>query len=191
MKSDVITVSSRRDCTGEVLSQAERVASYQGLSHKAALHLRLLAEEMMNMMRAITGDVDGAFWIENEGEQYELHLQTNTAVDFYTREKLLSASTSGKNEANRGLMGKIRAFFEPVEGAPIMLGFSPDDTGAEMVWTLRAYQQQIALAVQQNREGAAEKWDELEKSVVSHIADEVKVSIRSRRVEMTVYKKLA
>ena len=191
MKSDVIAVSSRRDCTGEVLSQTERVAAYRGLSHKSALHLRLLAEEMMNLMRAITGDVDGAFWIENEGEQFELHLRVYTATDFYKREQLLSAATSGKNEANRGLMGKLRAFFEPIDGVPMMLGFDPDGTGADMVWTMHAYQQQIALAMQQNQEGAAEEWDELEKSVVSHVADEVKVSIRSREVEMVVYKKMA
>ena len=190
MKSDVIAVSSRQDCTGAVLSQAERVAAYCGMSHKSALHLRLLAEEMMNLMRAITGDVDGAFWIENEGEQYELHLRVNTVVDFYKREQLLSASTSGKNEADRGLTGMLRSFFEPVEGAPMVLGFNPDGTGADMVWTLRAYQQQVAQALQQEQAGAAEKWDELEKSVVSHLADEVKVSIRSRKVEMVVYKKL-
>ncbi len=190
MKSDVIAISSRQDRTDEVLSQAERVAAYQRLSRKGALHLRLLAEEMMNMMRTITGDVEGTFWIENEGEQYELHLRTNTAVDFYVREQLLSASTSGKNEADRGLTGKLRSFFEPVEGVPMMLDFNPDGSSADMVWTLRAYQQQVALAMQQEQAGAAEKWDELEKSVVSHLADEVKVSIRSRKVEMVVYKKL-
>lgn len=190
MKSDVIAVSSRRDRTDEVMAQAERVAVYQQLSHKAALHLRLLAEEMMNMMRAITGNVEGEFWIENKGEQYELHLRTNTVVDYSAHEQLLSASTSGKNEATRGLTGKLRSFFEPVEGVPMMQGYDFDGTGAGIVWTMRAYQQQLALAMQQNHRDAAEKWDELEKSVVSHIADEIKVSIRSREAEMIVYKKL-
>lgn len=191
MKSDVIAVSSRQDCTGEVLSQAERVAAYRGLSHKSALHLRLLAEEMMNLMRAITGDVDGAFWIENEGEQYELHLRVNTVVDFYKREQLLSTATSGKNEADRGLMGKLRAFFEPVEGVPMMLDLNPDGMGTDMSWSMQAYREQVVQAVQRNQIGAEEAWDELEKSVVAHIADEVKVSIRFREAEMTVYKKLA
>ena len=191
MKSDVIAVSSKRDCTDAVLSETERAAAYRQLSYKGAMHLRLLAEEMMNMMRAITGDVEGEFWIESTGKQFELHLHTNTTVDYAKREKLLSASTSGRNEANRGLMGKIRAIFDPIEGVPTMLEVNPDGTGADMVWTLRAYQQQIALAMQRNEENAAEKWDELEKSVVSHIADEVKVSVRSHEAEMTVYKELA
>jgi len=191
MKSDVIVIAGQRDRTDAVLAQAERVAEYQKLSPKSTLHLRLLAEEMMSMMRAITGDVNGEFWIESKGEQYELHLHVKTAMDFQKRERLLSASTSGKNEANRGLMGKIRAFFEPVEGVPMILDVSPDGMDSGMVWSMRAYQQQIQQYVQQNLTGAAEAWDELEKSVVAHVADDVKVSILGRDVEMTIFKKLA
>ena len=33
-------------------------------------------------------------------------------------------------------------------------------------------------------------WDELEKSVVTHVADDIKVSIRGQQVEMTILKKL-
>ena len=131
-------------------------------------------------MRAITGDVDGAFWIENEGEQYELHLRVNTVVDFCKKVQLLSTATSGKNEANRGLMGIIRAFFEPVEGVLMMLDFNSDGMGADMSWSMRAYREPIVQAVLQNRTGAAEAWDELEMSVVAHIADEVKVNPFSR-----------
>ena len=39
-------------------------------------------------------------------------------------------------------------------------------------------------------EKAREMWDELEKSVVTHVADDVKVAIRGRTVEMAIYKKL-
>ena len=145
----------------------------------------------MNLMRAITGDVDGAFWIENEGEQYELHLRVNTVVDFCKKVQLLSTATSGKNEANRGLMGIIRAFFEPVEGVPMMLDFNPDGMGTDMSWSMRAYREQVVQAVKQNQTGAAQAWDELEMSVIAHVADEVKVGIRFREAEMTVYKKLA
>ena len=190
MKSDVIVISGKEDRTEAVLNQASRVAAYQKLSYKSALHIRLLAEEMMSMMRAIIGDVSGEFWIENKGKNYELHLHVLTSMDVQKREQLLSASTSGKNEAERGLMGKIRAFFEPVQGVPMYLTASPDGMGAEMVWSMRAYQQQIQQYVDQNLAGAAEAWDELEKSVVAHVADDVKVSIRGRDVEMIIFKEL-
>ena len=35
---------------------------------------------------------------------------------------------------------------------------------------------------------AREEWDELEKSIVANIADEVSIAIRGSEVEMTVYK---
>lgn len=190
MKSDVIKVSSREDRIDLVLDQAARMASVQNLSHKSALHLRLLSEEMMCMMRAIAGDVDGEFWIENKGPSYELHLRCNTFMDERKRKMLLGASSSGKNEANRGFMGKLRAFFEPTEDLPPFCSFNPDGTYSDMVWSMRSYQKMLRQCVDQNREGAEEAWDELEKSVVSHLADDVRVGIRGSEVEMTVFRNL-
>ena len=37
---------------------------------------------------------------------------------------------------------------------------------------------------------ALEAWDELEKSVVANVADNVKVFIRGRFVEMVIYKRM-
>ena len=71
MKSDVIEVSSREDRTGLVLELAERTAVYQKLSHKSALHLRLLTEEMMGMMRSITGETEGQPVREAQGGHRE------------------------------------------------------------------------------------------------------------------------
>ena len=34
-----------------------------------------------------------------------------------------------------------------------------------------------------------EAWDELEKSIVARLADEVKIGVTSRNVEMVIYKK--
>lgn len=186
----MIKVSSREDRTDLALDQATRMAFVQKLSHKSALHLRLLSEEMMCMMRAIAGDVDGEFWIENKGSCYELHLRCYTFMDERKRQMLLSASSSGKNEAERGFMGKLRAFFEPTEDLPPFCSFNADGTYSEMVWSMRSYQQVLRQYVDQNREGAEEAWDELEKSMVSHLADDVRVSIRGNEVEMTVLRNL-
>ena len=189
MKSDVISVSSMKDQTDAVMEQAEKVAVYQGLSTKNALHLRLLAEEMMSMMRAITGDVRGQFWIENEKDQFQLRLNVRTQVNFRQREKLLSASSSGKNEAHRGFMGKIRAFFEPIEGTPVYFDTAVSTSPQEIGWSMNTYQKQLEQMVSEKREGAAEAWDELEKSVIAHVADEVRISIHGYDVEMIVFKK--
>ena len=66
MKTDVITVSSKGKRMESALAQVDKLAAYKGLSPKDALHLRLLTEEMMGMMRSITGETNGEFWIEDE-----------------------------------------------------------------------------------------------------------------------------
>ena len=185
MKTDVIAVSSRDDRIVEALMQTEKVAVYKELAPKDALHLRLLTEEMMGLMRAVTGDVEGSFWIEDEKGLFEVHLKVLTGTNFLQQEQLLSASTSGRNEAHRGLMGKIRSFFEPIEGAPL-LDLTPDGGYMETSWTLSAYQDKLRREARETKE-AMEAWDELEKSVIAHVAEDVKVSIRGRDVEMIAY----
>ena len=75
MKSDVIIISNDGKGMEEALVQAEKVAQYKELNHKTTLHLRLLTEEMLCMMRSITGERTGRFWIEDQDKLFQLHLQ--------------------------------------------------------------------------------------------------------------------
>ena len=192
MKTDVMIVSNSGARMEEALDQVGKVAAYKGLSSKNALHLRLLAEEMMGMMRSIAGEADGEFWIEDSDDVYELHLKVRTLIDEEQRRKLIEASTEGKNEAARGLMGRLRSFFDLSGGAPVMHGlFMPGSAIApeSMTWSMVDYRGQLEQYAKKDP-GALEAWDELEKSVVAHVADDVKVAIRGRTVEMTICKKL-
>ena len=199
MKSDVILVHSEGSKIEKALDLAERVAVYKRLSRKSAMHLRLLTEEMMGMMRSITGETEGKFWIEDEDGTFELHLKVGTWMNSSKREQLLSASSSGKNESAKGLMGKLRDLFDRGTDADIagqtslmMSELYADVPGqsVEYEWTMMDYVNSIKSGMENNDENAAEAWDELEKSVVAHVADDVKVSIRGRQVEMTIIKKL-
>lgn len=194
MRTDVITVSSNGKQMSAALEQVEKMAAFKGLSSKGTLQLRLLTEEMMGMMRSITGEKEGQFWIEDEDGVYQLHLRMNTIMDPAKREQLLGASTSGKNEAARGLMGRLRDFFEQGDnlGAlPYFMSEADDPTAATMrwEWSMNAYQNTLQGYMDQDQR-AREAWDELEKSVVTHVADEIKVFIRGGQTEMTIIKKL-
>ena len=79
--------------------------------------------------------------------------------------------------------------FEPIEGAPVYFDSAVSTTPQEIGWSLNAYQEQLGQMVNEKREGAEEAWDELEKSVIAHVADEVKISIHGYDVEMIVFKK--
>lgn len=199
MKTDIITVSSKGKQIEKALDQVEKVASYKGLSRKGALHLRLLTEEMMQMMRSITGETEGQFWIEDEHGEYQLHLQVATRLSTEKREQLLSVSASGKNESARGIMGRLREFFdwgcdEDYDG--FSSSYLPDaleHSASPMVdweWSMRRYENELTSRIDRD-EYAREAWDELEKSVVKNVADDVKVAIRNGSVEMIILKKLA
>ena len=195
MKTDVITVSSTGCQIEAALEQVEKVAAYKGLAPKSALHLRLLTEEMMGMMRAITGEQEGKFWIEDEDNTYQLHLLVNSRMNMNKRDQLLAASSSGKNEAARGLMGRLRDFFDQSADVPLMpmvhdsmMNYT-SGTALSLEWSMLAYQNELRQRTDKD-ENARAMWDELEKSVVTHVADDIKVSIRGQQAEMIVIKKL-
>ena len=193
MKSMEIAVSSKGRGMDAALAQVDQTASQMGLSPREALHMRLLVEEMMNMVRSIIGDLEGKFWIETEDSAYRLYLQMASVLGTEQRKQLISASTSGKNEAHRGIMGKIRAFFEPmpIEDTPAYLAGTivRGDANDDLSWSMEAYRERL-LNRKDASDEAQEEWDELEKSVVSHIADNVTVSIHNYDVELMIYKKL-
>ena len=197
MKSDVIHVTNGGAGVREARGQAERVAAFISLEKKDALHLCLLTEEMMGMMQALTGEVEGEFWIECVNGDVSLHQTTKTYMNAEMRQKLLSASSSGKNVAAKGIMGKIKDVFqrlmEPADGVempyaalaqvampPYHDSFAPLDV---CVWSLEQYR-----VSQSTRKEPKSDWDELEKSIVSKLADEVQVGIIDKKVELIIYK---
>ena len=199
MVSDIITITSSGENFGAALEEAQKVADYKGLSTQSTLHLRLLTEEMLGMMHSITGENSGKFWIEEDFGEYQLHLQVETVVSKEKREELLAASSSGKNEASKGLMGALREFF--FRGAdediaaynnPLLNAGATKDAAASMTdwqWSLTRYQDNLR-AMDAEKPEVSEAWDELEKSVVKNLADDVKISIKGWQTELIIIKKM-
>ena len=207
MKSDIVRISSAGEGMQEALLAATASADYRGLGKKDAIHLRLLAEEMLGMMRQVTHEAQADFWVQSEGGEFELHLVAHPTITGKVRKELLKISTSGKNEAAKGFMGKIRDLFDraltaavPEEGAgSIAQGFimpagmfvgdpmTYDAAAGMITWSMNHYISAIKDESEHDSE-VKEEWDELEKSIVANIADEVKIAIAGDTVEMTVYK---
>ncbi|MCR4712654.1 MAG: hypothetical protein K5707_10180 [Clostridia bacterium] len=202
MKTDVIEFTALESGIKEALAQTEKAAAYRGLSRKETLRLQLLAEEMMGMLRTIVGEAPASYWVEAEGKAFALHLTMKTKMNMELREELLKTSTSGKNEAAKGFMGRIRDVImqmcEPVDANTVMLGYGYCDFGADGFgsaagrmysgivggWSLNEYR----MALEDRKEDETEKWDELEKSITANLADEVKIFINGNVVEMVVEK---
>ena len=202
MKTDVIEITPSGEGIAEVLREAEKAAVYRELDPKQTLRLRLLAEETTGMLKTLVGDERLHFWIESQGNAFSLHLSALTRVDAETRKALLKTSTSGKNAAAKGFLGRIRDIFMRLSETSDVNALSAEygysyvgvvgyDASTDMSpnamlygWSLSAYRE----AVEANRNEEPEKWDELEKSITAKLADEVRIFIRLNTVEMVIEK---
>ena len=199
MKSDVIHVANSGEGVAQALEQTEAVANFKSLDKKDSIHLLLLAEEMMGMMKGLTGEHEADFWIEDVDNTFQLHLKSDVSMNAERRKKLLNASTTGENIAAKGVMGKISDLFSRIVEPSSDVG-SAYSSG----WETETLPTAQAAAYAKGMSGLAgniwslnkykaskteDEWDELEQSVVANIADEIQIGIAEHCVEMIIYKK--
>ena len=196
MKSESIVISTNEGNIDKVLEVVE--AFSKDLDHKAGLRIRLLAEETMNLIRSITGEMDAEFFLERDDDQVRLHLNTNTIMFAAKRKELMEISTSKENAAAKGFMGKIREVFELAmlpkdersarESRIGMMGLvdptALSATSSE-TWKMSNYKDSVDK-MDQDTEFAQEARNELERSILGNIAKEVEISIIGDDVKMTI-----
>ena len=198
-----IKISNTGENMNAALDLTEQTAKSMGLSSRDTLRLRLLAEEMMSMVRAITGSFTAEYWLEHEGTTCKLVLSAKSELDYGKRSEFLSVSTTGKNTAKTGIMEKIRGIFEAglygmeqsfaaqaeygvgMYSVGMMGAVDAGMTEAIYAWSMQKYRNEIAS----KRTEYPDVWDELEKSIIANLADEVSVGVTKNGVELTVQKK--
>ena len=202
MTSDVYILARNENDFRAIPAEAERIANFNKLGKKETMRLRLLAEELICMLPQLLTYGAGRFWIENEHTAYELHVSL-TPDEFVTvdREKLLSVSKSGKNAAAVGILSKICIAVEKMMNdrarATVDTPFDFYDMGMYnygdyQAWSLMNYRSRVKTGCEQDqaaRESLREQWDELEKSIITNLADDVTVGVKGGRVDIAVIKK--
>ena len=169
------------------------------------MHIRLLTEEAVCMVHGIMDDFKGYFWLESKktdkGLLCRVCISAEKSAEDMQEEELLAVSTSGRNENARGFMGKIRELVRisvqkssPEEQMYIdrmidsWWNMGVSSTGniqaAMNCWSLRLYREKLA----EEKMNDTEAWDELEKSIVANLADEVKVWLRRSSTDVVIEK---
>ena len=206
MVSDKIKVSNSGEGIPEALEETERIGSYMGLSGRERIWLRLLSEETLGMIEAMVGEFNAVFWIETDkARSCRLNLEAKAVIDAGIKKDLLSASSTGENFYARGLMGRIadaieEGMYRYDEAAKVQdefFGMKMSDRRADRpdgfvdipyYWSLDEYRQEMEK--QKERDAALNEMidDHLEKSIVAHIADDVTVGVRDRKVKLIISK---
>ena len=198
MRSNVCKIEKGTKDLAAILSESERVAKYNGFSDKQTLQLRLLCEEIDGMLPNVIDDFDGELWIDFEDGVCKVNVSIKIP-DFNAdkKEELIGIARNKKNAAAVGVVGKIRDAIENFFLNDEALGaFDADSdmfrsaTGYSegvdyaYLWTLEQYRGSVSAE-------ASDDWDELEKSVLASVADDVTVGVKGRRAHITVVKKFS
>ena len=172
-------------------------AEKNGISGKDRYHLGLLTEEVLGMANQILHVYDGELWVESTSTGYEIIL--GAAVHENDGEKTVPAASPEGFMAKIAEMLNCSYMFENIAEMPDDLaGMLPDymsygirekkETQAWAGrWSLSAYRDNL-----RNRQGENPKaepaLDELEKSIVAHLADEVTIGIHGHRIRLVISK---
>ncbi|MCR5100420.1 MAG: hypothetical protein K6B41_03590 [Butyrivibrio sp.] len=191
----------------EILDEAEEFACSMDLTAKEVRWVRLLTEETMALVREITGEPAIRINFKGEGKKCLIHLEIDALLDKKVRDELIEISKKKRNESAKGVLGRIRDVIEQMMCMPdedlaeeyvlrdTMMGTSsgldfpgPVDMGM-VSWTLQDYRSNIKNGLNEGQN--SEEWDELEKSVVANLADDVRIGIKGTHVEVDVIKNFA
>lgn len=201
MKTEIINISPNGTGMDKALELTEKTGAFCGLDHKSSLRLRLLSEEVIELMRTFTDELIGDFWLEAKDDTVEIHLKTEIPMDLQTKNKIISVSSSGKNSAAKGFMGRIREMItnatlpeDPESKAMsdqalglMALGCQMGTYSGSYSWSMSTYVASIDKAYD-TQTVARDAKDELEKSIVANLADDIMVHIVNSNVEIALYK---
>lgn len=197
MKSNVCKIDNGTKDLEAIFKESEKVAVYNDLDQKQTLHLRLLCEEIDGMLPNIIDDFQGDLWFEFENGVCKVNVSFQLAeISTAKKEALVNIAKSKNNAAEAGVVGKIRSLIEDlffdkenVRAMALSSGQFNLSTGLSggadfsYLWSLEQYKN--------NAKTEQEEWDELEKSLLSSIADDVIVSVKGKTVDLVVVKKFA
>lgn len=192
MRSNVCKIEKGTKYLAQILAESERVAEYNGLTHKQTLQLRLLCEELDGMLPNIIDNYQGELWIDYEDGVCKVNVSVEIPeFNIDKKEDLIGIAKSKKNAAAVGIVGKIRNaienFFLNDEGMEsFAFGFHNgygDGVDCDYLWRLEDYRTYV------KEEKQSESWDELEKSVIASASDDVIVRVKGHRADIVIVKK--
>ena len=195
MRSDVVLVNMQQEKIEKALAMLEKTAVYCGFDAEYSSQLRRLGEELIRVSAKVLENIDGQMWVESDRENLRIQLKMEGVLSEEIRAKLLSVSKSGKNEAHKGVLGRISTFLDNVflkentaYALPMSLG--TDEYSANSIMSMSVmgnyeYERAARPAASAEADSAGD-----EKVNLTDIADDITVSVRAHYAQLTVIKRM-
>jgi len=150
-------------------------------------------------------DFYGQLWFVAIGKTCEIHFEATANMDKDKKNELLSMSSTGRNAAAKGLMARIG---DLISGTLHGFGKTLDSYGKDTIrygvvhapdsmlpnmemvpiWTLSNYRTDLAQAREAD-DAAEAALDDLERSIIARLADDIVVGVKGDRVDLVVTKR--
>lgn len=200
METRRLLISSTNAVDTETLQRVDDFMKDEcSFAKKDNLHVRLLIEETLGMLKAMTGNYSAMLWIEAGKSNCRLHVLASSFMDINKKKELLSLS-QGKNAYAKGFMAKLGDIiengilnYENVMALQQKYGLGYVDVASmggnpsEIMfsWSLNQYRKSLSDA-EEGSETEQTAWDELEKSIVAKLAKDVQVGVKKDHVELLI-----
>ena len=177
IRSEHITISDPVSDMDKAYAVVDSYLADTGIKGKNTLRIRLLSEEVLRLVRSVTGLEETEFWLEGDSRVTRIFLTAVGSIDKDKQKELLSVSSTGENSNRQGFFGTLLSLFT-------------FDDAEESEWSLKDYQDELRRR-REEEPYSNEAWEDMERSIVANLADDIEVGISKGKLKMVVTKDLS
>lgn len=173
MESEHVLIGNIKDNFDRVEDILDNYLFRIGITGKNNLRFTLLSEEALRLARSIVEDDSGIeIWFEGNDQTSYIYLRIEGRFDANKEEEFVSISSSGTNSSQKTFFDELKTFFVKPQ---------------KPTWSLVEYTKELNEKKKQDK-FAQESWDNLERSVIANLADDIVVQVKDGIVSMTITK---
>lgn len=173
-KSEHVTI---RDVKNDIERAYNVLNDYSfdiGIKDKESLKFRLLTEEVLRLVKQILNNRHVELWFEGNNRVSRIIIECEGTLEGIQKDELGSIATSGTVTEEKGFFKKLTDMF--------LIKFPEEES-----WSLKEYQRQLKAKKAEDKYDP-EAWDDLERSLVANLADDIEITTGKDVIRMVVTK---
>ena len=166
-----------RNVNDDIVRAYDVLADYSSdvdIKDKEYLKLRLLTEEVLRLVKQILDSSSVELWFEGSNRVSRIIMDSTETLEGSKKDKLSSIATSGTISEEKGFFSKLTDMF---------LIKHPE----EKTWSLKEYKRQLQAKKAEDKY-SPDAWEDLERSLVANLADDIEIKLQDGHIRMVVTK---